>query len=117
MVEAYKRFLRNYVNFNGRSTVSDYWWIILANFLIGFALGFVGGLLNIEGITSLISSLYSIAIIIPGIALVIRRLHDTNRSGWWFFISFVPIVGVIILIVFFCSPSVNENNKYGPIAE
>lgn len=113
MVEAYKRFLRNYTNFSGRSTRSDYWYVVLANLLIGFVIGFIGGLLGIAEITSTIIAIYSLAVLIPGIAVFIRRMHDINKSGWWWFISLVPLVGAIILLVFMCTDSVNENNKYG----
>lgn len=114
MIDAYKRFLKNYANFSGRSTRSDYWYVILANFLIGFVIGFIGGLIpDLAGVTALISGLYSLAIIIPGIAIVVRRLHDINKSGWFYFIALVPLVGVIILLVFLCTASVNENNRYG----
>ncbi len=115
MVEAYKRFLRNYANFNGRSTRSDYWYVVLANFLIGLAIGIIGGVLNMAGLATAISGIYSLAMIIPGIAVFVRRLHDINKSGWWFFISFVPLVGGLILLIFMCMDSVNENNKYGEI--
>lgn len=113
MVEAYKRFLRNYTNFSGRSTRSDYWYVFLANLLIGFGIGFIGGFFGIGEITSTISSIYSLAILIPGIAVFVRRMHDINKSGWWWFIALVPFVGGIILLVFMCTDSVNENNKYG----
>lgn len=114
MIDAYKRFLKNYANFSGRSTRSDYWYVILANFLIGFVIGFIGGLIpDLAGVTALISGLYSLAIIIPGIAIVVRRLHDINKSGWFYFIALVPLVGGIILLVFLCTASVNENNRYG----
>lgn len=106
MVEAYKRFLRNYTNFSGRSTRSDYWYVVLANFLIGFVIGFIGG-------PPIIGMIYSLVVLIPGIAVFIRRMHDINKSGWWWFISLVPLVGTIILLVFMCTDSVNENNKYG----
>ena len=113
MIDAYKRFLKNYANFSGRSTRSDYWYVILANFLIGFVIGFIGGLIpDLAGVTALISGLYSLAIIIPGIAIVVRRLHDINKSGWFYFIALVPLVGGIILLVFLFTASVNENNRY-----
>ena len=113
MVEAYKRFLRNYTNFSGRSTRSDYWYVVLVNLLIGFGIGFIGGLLGVVEIASTISMIYSLAVLIPGIAIFIRRMHDINKSGWWWFIALVPLIGGIILLVFMCTDSVNENNKYG----
>ena len=113
MVEAYKRFLTNYANFNGRSTRSDYWYVVLANFIIGFVLGFIGGLLHIEKITTIISAIYILATLVPGIAIVVRRLHDINKSGWYYFMAFIPLVGIIILLVYLCTPSLDINNKYG----
>lgn len=114
MIEAYKRFLKNYANFNGRSTRSDYWYVMLVNFLIGTGLGIIGGLIpDLYGITIGISYIYSLALLIPGIALVVRRLHDINKSGWYYFIVFIPFVGAILFLVYLCTASVNENNRYG----
>lgn len=119
MIEAYKRFLRNYANFNGRSNRGDYWWVILCNAIIGFCLGFIGGLLG-EKATTLVStivSLYSLAIVVPGIALVVRRLHDINKSGWYYFMALIPIAGPIIFLIYMCTDSVNEGNQYGERVE
>ena len=117
MIEAFKVFLRNYTNFNGRSTVRDYWMTILASIILGFVLGFVLGLLQLDvKIISTITGIISLAMVIPSLALSIRRLHDTNRSGWWFLLSLTGI-GSIVLLIFYCLPSVDEGNKYGPIAK
>lgn len=114
MVDSYKKFLKNYANFNGRSTRADYWWVTLANIIISFVLGFIGGLIpDLAGLTAMLTGLYSLAIIIPGIAIVVRRLHDINKSGWFYLIALIPLVGTIILLVFLCTPSVNDNNQYG----
>ena len=119
MVEAYNKFLRNYTNFNGRSTRADYWWVVLANFCIGFVLGLIGGLMGDSGVKLMttVAYIYEIAVLIPGLAICVRRLHDINKSGWWILISLVPLVGGIILLVFMLMDSVNEGNQYGPIAE
>lgn len=114
MVDAYKKFWKNYANFKGRSTRADYWWVILANFLVSFAIGFVLGFIGAsESLLSICSGGYALAVIIPGIAITVRRLHDVNKSGWFYFISLIPLVGGIILLVFLCTGSVNENNRYG----
>ena len=110
MVEAYKKFLSNYANFNGRSTRSDYWYVVLMNILIGAALTLLS---DLSGLASLISKVYSIVTLIPMIAIVVRRLHDINKSGWFYLLALIPLVGPIILLVFLCTPSVNENNSYG----
>ncbi len=118
MIEAYKRFFRNYTNFSGRSTVSDYWYVVLCNFLIGFIVGFVCGLLQLGTNTvTLITGIYELAILVPSIALVVRRLHDINKSGWYYLMVLIPLAGPIIVLIYFCTASVVENNQYGPRAE
>lgn len=119
MIEAYKKFLRNYANFNGRSTRSDYWWVMLCNFIIGFVLGFFAGLLGDNGgnIFMTISYIYELAVLIPGLALSVRRMHDINKSGWTILIALIPLVGAIILFIFTLKDSVNEGNQYGEIVQ
>lgn len=113
MIEAYKKFFKNYANFRGVATREEYWWVILANFLIGFVLGLIGGMLPaIAGATSAIAGLYSLVVFIPGLSIFVRRLHDTDRSGWNWLWCLLPFAGAIVLLVFLCLPSVNENNKY-----
>lgn len=116
MIEAYKKFLNNYFNFKGRSTRSDYWYVVLANFIIGFTLGFISSLIpSLTNLFTTLSYMYSLAIIVPALALIVRRLHDINKSGWYYLLTLIPIVGQIIVIIFFCTSSVDENNKYGEI--
>ena len=118
MVEAFKKFWKYAFTSNGRTSVGDFWWAYLANILfaavVGFAIGFLTGLLGDAGATigGLAMLVYYVVFIIASINAEIRRLHDTNRSGWWFFVSFVPVVGGIILLVFLCSATV-EPNQYG----
>ena len=116
MVEAVKKFFNNYANFNGRSTRGDYWWVVLANFIVGFVLGLITGIVGSKVGTTL-TSIYSLAILVPSLALTVRRLHDTNKSGWFILISLIPAVGSIILIVFLCLDSVNEGNQYGEVVQ
>lgn len=117
MVEAYKKFFKNYANFKGRSTRSDYWNVVLANFLIGFVLGFVGGLLGLGELATKISSVYSLVTLVPSIAIFVRRMHDVNKSGWAWAWCLLPLVGWVIVLVFLCTKSVNEGNKYGPLED
>lgn len=109
MVEAYKKFLSNYANFNGCSSRSDYWWVVLCNALIGFVIGFVSGFTGIEDIMYL-SYLYTLAVFVPSIALIVRRLHDINKSGWYYFMVLVPLAGPIIVLVYLLTDRVEPNN-------
>lgn len=117
MVEAYKKFWKNYTNFQGRTTRSDFWYVILCNMIIGFILGFLqgltGGAEDKGNIFNIITSIYSLACLIPGLAIEFRRLHDINKSGWNLLLALIPLVGFIIVLVYYCKESVNENNQYG----
>lgn len=106
----------NYANFEGRARRAEYWNFFLFNILISFGLGFVGGLLGltIGAEVEILSTLYGLAVLIPGIAVGVRRLHDTNRSGWWLLIALIPLIGVIILIVFLATEGNSGPNQYGP---
>ncbi|HCD42227.1 MAG TPA: DUF805 domain-containing protein [Lachnoclostridium sp.] len=106
----YVAMWKNYFNFRERTTVRGYWMAVLFNVIIALLLGVLSNVSNIFGTLSMI---YSIAGLIPGIALGVRRLHDINKSGLWTFIAFVPIVGPILLIVWYCFKSVDEGNRFG----
>lgn len=107
----------NYANFSGRAGRKEYWMFFLANVLIWFILGFLSVFfLNDPGETAVynvIGYLYSAAFFIPGLALTIRRLHDTDKSGWWCLIVLIPFIGVIILFVFLVQDSQEGSNEYG----
>lgn len=108
----YQAMWKNYVNFRERTTVRGFWMAILFNLIVGVVLSFLS---RIVGFLAILSYLYSLAALIPGLALSVRRLHDINKSGWWVFLSLVPFVGAIILIIWCCQPSVEENNQYGSV--
>ncbi len=106
----YIRVIKQYAIFDGRASRLEYWMFMLINFLFGL----VGLILSLVGLR-IIFDLYSLAMIIPSLALQVRRLHDISRSGWWFFIGFVPFVGGIVLFIFDVLPSYPGVNVYGPI--
>lgn len=95
-VEFYKKFWQNYVKFDGTASRPEFWWPVLFNCIISCALGMIGGVL---GHGAILSDIFGLAILLPNIGITIRRLHDTGRSGWWFLIVFVPIVGWIALLI------------------
>jgi uncharacterized membrane protein YhaH (DUF805 family) len=106
----YLQALSKYAVFGGRSHRTEYWMFVLFNLIFAIGLGFVDGLFGTGGILGLI---YNLAILIPALAVSVRRLHDTNRSGWWLLIGLVPVIGVIVLILFFVMDSDPGNNEYG----
>ena len=112
-MEEYKKMWKNGFNFSGRATRRDYWMAVLFNMIVSFVVGFVAGLVQLP----ILGTIYVLAVMIPSIALSIRRMHDINKSGWVILLSLVPVVGGIIVLVFHCLASVNENNKYGELAE
>lgn len=106
---------KNYVNFQGRARRQAFWMFILFNIIAMIILGFVERLTGLCGDGyGLLSGLYSLAVLLPSIALSVRRLHDTGRSGWWIFLGFIPLIGTIILIVFYAQDSQAGSNSYGP---
>ena len=111
---------RKYVDFKGRACRSEYWYFTLFNFIVVFALEIAGGMFRASAsapapnpLIVMILGLYVLATILPGIAVVVRRLHDTDHSGWWYFIVLVPLVGAILLLVWFCTRGTNGPNRYG----
>lgn len=113
----YIEVLKKYAVFNGRARRKEYWYFYLFYILIYIVLiiiDTVTGLFSVEAGIGLLSGIYSLSLLIPGIAVGVRRLHDTNRSGWWLLIGLIPIIGAIVLIVFLASNSNPEANQYGP---
>lgn len=108
----YKLAFQKYADFSGRSRRSEYWYFTLFNALIGYGLLFIGGAIN-ETLGFGLYAIYLLAAIVPGIAVAIRRMHDTGRSGWWVLIGLIPLVGAILLIVWFATDGVRETNKWG----
>ncbi|HYH29112.1 MAG TPA: DUF805 domain-containing protein [Pseudonocardia sp.] len=114
----YLKVLRQYADFTGRARRTEYWMFALFNIVIGIVLMVFDNLLGLtfaNGFTNgVLGTLYSIAVLLPGLAVAVRRLHDTNRSGWWVLIALVPIVGVIVLIVLLATEGERGPNAYGP---
>lgn len=127
--EAIRLFFVNYVNFQGRSSRGAFWWWFLASILFSLAAGVLDALLFGPVVTmpagagmepaefTPVSSLYALGTLLPSIALPVRRLHDIGKSGWWILIVFIPVVGWIILLVWYARPGVPAENRFGPDAE
>jgi uncharacterized membrane protein YhaH (DUF805 family) len=113
-VDAIRSFFANYVNFEGRATQSAYWYAALFLFLLGTAASILGRGMGDQFGSNPLSSLISLATLLPNISVGIRRLHDTGRSGAYLFWALLPIVGWILLIVWLAAGSHAQDNKYGP---
>lgn len=100
--------------FNGRASRAEYWYFFLFNFIIIIALNIIDAFIGItkNGI-GILTGIYYLVVLIPYIAVSIRRLHDTNHSGWWLLISLIPIVSIVLLIFLCCDSQLGEN-RYGP---
>ncbi|WP_406609800.1 DUF805 domain-containing protein [Agarivorans sp. JK6] len=112
----YIAVLKNYLVFNGRARRKEYWMFVLINSIIGVILSFIDqvtGTVNLESGLGVLGSIYTLAVLLPSLAVAVRRLHDTGRSGWWLFLLFLPIIGVLVLLFFFLSDSDSKANAYG----
>lgn len=112
----YLEVLKKYAVFNGRARRKEYWMFFLFNIIIALGLGLIEGIAGIapESDQSILATLYMLAVLLPGLAVKTRRLHDTSRSGWWLLIAFVPIIGAIVLLVFMVQDSQPGENRYSP---
>jgi uncharacterized membrane protein YhaH (DUF805 family) len=103
----------HFADFNGRARRKEYWMFFLCNFVVSLVLGIVMGLIS-ETAANVVNILYSLVLLLPGLSIGVRRLHDTGKSGWFLLLGLIPIVGAIILLVFFCTDSQPGSNEYGP---
>jgi uncharacterized membrane protein YhaH (DUF805 family) len=106
----YLATLKKYADFSGRARRTEYWLFFLFNLVIAMVLGVVDFLLGTLGA---LGAVFALAILIPSIAVAARRMHDTNRSGWWLLIAFIPVIGTIALIIFLLLDSDPGENRFG----
>jgi uncharacterized membrane protein YhaH (DUF805 family) len=104
---------RKYVDFTGRARRKEFWWWTLFNALVGLGLGIVDLAIASAGGPEGLSNLASLAFFLPSLAVGARRLHDTDRSGWWQLLWIIPLVGWIIMIVFLCQRGTEGSNRFG----
>ena len=116
-LEAISSGFRNYVNFSGRAIRSEFWYWTLFVFVLVGVLGIIDQRLNpgvSMGAFSILNALVSLALFLPGLAVSIRRLHDIDRTGWWVLLSFIPLIGILVLIYWACQPGTSGPNRFGP---
>ena len=105
----YVAVLKNYAGFSGRARRAEYWQFTLFN-IIALVACFV---IDLAIHSPILYALYALAVLVPSLAVAVRRLHDTDRSGWWLLLGLIPLVGGIVLLVFVCLEGTRGNNKYG----
>lgn len=127
MIDWVLEVFSKYAIFDGRARRSEYWYWYLFNFFVSIFMAVVSVVINLPFETetdygigwfglfiNLVVIVYSLGIVIPNLAVTVRRLHDTNRSGWWYFISMVPFIGGIILLIYLIEDGTPGDNQYGP---
>ncbi len=121
---AIKTCFSKYVTFSGRAQRSEFWWWILFTWIttivLSIADSFLFGTVTTQDggfeastDTAILSAIFSLAILLPTISVIVRRLHDTDRTGWWYWLALVPLVGIIILIVWWASKGTDGPNRFG----
>jgi uncharacterized membrane protein YhaH (DUF805 family) len=123
----YIKVLKQYVDFSGRARRTEYWMFTLFNLIISVVLGVVDRALGFGSFTGsasggvgfsaslgLLGGLYALAVLLPSLGVAVRRLHDTDRSGWWLLIALIPLIGGIVLLVFFVLEGTRGPNRHGP---
>jgi uncharacterized membrane protein YhaH (DUF805 family) len=123
MQTAVTTVLGKYATFTGRATRSEYWWWVLALILLMLVLGVIDGALvaPVMGFEQFspeaaqpLSTLASLALLIPSLAVSVRRLHDVDRSGWWYLLSLIPVIGTLVLLYWYVQPGTSGDNRFGP---
>ncbi len=113
----YLGVLKQYATFEGRARRKEYWFFVLFYVLVFLVLSAVDGVTgtyNADAGVGLLGGLYILATLIPSLAVMVRRLHDTDRSGWWVLIGLIPLLGDLVLLVFMCLDSQPGGNRFGP---
>ena len=129
-IDAVRSGFSNYVTFSGRARRSEFWFWVLFAIIAGVVAAVLDSMLFPammdvqtemgDGVASFsaqggpISALVSLGLFLPGLAVAVRRLHDVDRSGWWFLLAFIPLIGIIVLIVWWCTEGTRGPNRFGP---
>jgi uncharacterized membrane protein YhaH (DUF805 family) len=122
--DAVRSGFNNYANFSGRALRSEYWWWVVFVWIAGLVANIIDRALGwrvyettVNGLqqgSGPVAAIVGLALLIPGLAVLVRRLHDTDHSGWWFWLILIPIIGWIVLIFFLASAGTPAPNRYGP---
>ena len=113
-VDSVKSCFSNYATFKGRASRSEYWWFALFLMLVMVALAFVDGSTAPGQEIGVLGAIFSLATLLPSLAVGARRLHDTDKSGGWLLLYILPLVGAIVLLIFFIIKGDEDENRFGP---
>ena len=111
---AIKTCFGKYVTFSGRAERPEFWYWVLFSIIGSIVTSIIDAVLFGAGGLGLLNPLFALATFLPSLAVSVRRLHDLDKSGWWYLLVFIPIVGWIILIVWYASAGTNGDNRFGP---
>ncbi len=112
-MDYYLLAFKKYAEFSGRSRRKEYWYFILFNNILLLLTSAIGIMIS-DSIGTILYAIAVLVTIIPGLAVSIRRLHDLDRSGWFLLLGLIPLIGAIILLVWFCTSGTEGPNQYGP---
>jgi uncharacterized membrane protein YhaH (DUF805 family) len=110
--QAIKTCLNKYATFSGRATRSEYWYFFLFLMIVNIVASVLDS--TIFGDMPVLYLIATLVLLVPSIAAGVRRLHDTDKSGWWLLLGLIPVIGAIVLIVFFCQRGTVGTNQFGP---
>lgn len=107
--------LKKYATFSGRARRKEYWLFLLGYVIIYFVAAILDGMMsgNKPNAMPIVSTVAAFALFLPWLAVTVRRLHDTDRSGWWILIGFIPFIGSLVLLVFGCMEGTKGDNRFG----
>lgn len=111
--------IRNYAKFSGRARRAEYWWFALFVIIVSFVLGAIEAMIFGPGAFAPygigpIAGLFTLAILVPSIALTFRRLHDLDRSAWWVLLGLIPVIGTLVLLFWYVQRGTPGDNRFGP---
>lgn len=112
--ESIRSVLSNYAVISGRAVRSEFWWFWLGCAIVNIVLSILAGDPSQFGIFDILSSLFALAILLPSICVAGRRLHDIDKSAWWILLGIIPVIGWIILVVWYARPGTEGPNRFGP---
>ena len=110
--------LKRYTDFSGRSRRKEYWFFVLGGFIVAVVLGLIEGILGLSGMVAgaygPLTAIFLLGIIVPSIAVQVRRFHDQDKSGWFVLLALIPFIGGLAVLVFMCLEGTKGSNRFGP---